>query len=52
VKVAAWVAWWCNLIGVTDPTSIAVAAGIIAAAIVCFAAYLVLGVLLALLARR
>lgn len=28
--MAAWVDWWCHLIGISDPVAIQVAAGIVA----------------------
>lgn len=37
-----FVNWWCNLIGVTDPTSIQIAAGVISGGIALFIGYIAL----------
>lgn len=46
------IAWWCGVLGVTDPVAISVATGIACAGILWFGWSLVLALLGAVLTRR
>jgi hypothetical protein len=47
----SFVAWWCNLIGITSPGAIEVASGILGASIVICAVWVVLVIVLGLIVR-
>jgi hypothetical protein len=38
----AAITWWCNIIGVTDPTSIQIASGVVSGGAALFVAYVAL----------